>query len=163
MLDSVEASFLSAIDELPVEPLPAVLGSGKAWAELAVEYTRMSSVADDLWKSRSTDENRPTQSSDVGGELLRDARARDELYRLESSRSWRVVCWLRSWSVAQLYARLRNTSDRLEGREDQSVDERLAAIKNSFSFRLIRFLKQTPFYSVWARLQWGRDWRGGVF
>jgi hypothetical protein len=163
MLDSLEASFHSAIEELPGEPLPVVSGSGKAWAELAVEYTRISSVADGLWRSRAPGENRPTQSSEVGGELLRDARAREELYRLESSRSWRMVCWLRSWSVFRLYARLRSSGDPSENREDQAVSERLASIKNGFSFRLIRFLKRTPFYGIWARLRWGRDWRRDTF
>lgn len=163
MLDSLEASFLSAIEELPEEPLPVASGSGKAWAELAVEYTRISSVADNLWRSPAPGENRPTQSREVGRELLREVRAREELYRLESSRSWRAARRLRSRSVFRLYARLRNSGDPSENREDQGVNERLASIKNSFSFRLIRFLKRTPFYSVWARLHWGRDWRRDVF
>jgi glycosyltransferase involved in cell wall biosynthesis len=128
---------------------------GDSWATQAIEYTRMSALADQLWAERHTGQGQTSamSSPDTLAEKLVIER---HLENIENSRSWRWVEYAHGSSLGRLARALRLAQD-LKGIQDiDSAQLRLSRIEATRSYRLICFLKKTPPHRLWVRLRYGK-------
>jgi len=128
------------------------------WAEQAVDYVRLTRLADSLWLERDQLRARLAISGDdASAALVPRLVAEQRITDIEASRSWRTVQRVRRSVLYRVWARLRLGPG--WDLEPPSVDPqlRLARIQSSRGFRLIRALKRNPAYGWYARRRWP-DW-----
>jgi glycosyltransferase involved in cell wall biosynthesis len=136
--------------------LPADLAH--EWAEQAVDYVRLTRLADSLWLERDRLRAR-LAGSGVGAstELVPRLLAEQRIANIEASRSWRMVQRVRRSLLYRIWRRLRLGPG--WDVEPPSMDSqlRLARVESSRGFRLIQALKRNPAYGWYARRRWP-DW-----
>jgi len=129
------------------------------WATQAVEYVRISQLADALWteRERFADRNRGASPAPDVDPLGLRLRTEAELDYIESARSWRWVRSLHRSLLGRIATRLRLARDLelIDAIDDPAL--RLAKIEATLSYRLIRALKSTPVHRAWARRRYGHE------
>ena len=105
-----------------------------------MEQTRVEQLAETLWR-----ETRHGRAASPSGHVLEAQHAERQLSHILNSRSWR------------LFDRLRPGAARAdEAQLDPRV--RLERVLASRRYRLIRALKRTPPYRLYARIRYGPGW-----
>jgi hypothetical protein len=128
------------------------------WAEQAVDYVRLTRLADSLWLEREQLRARLAGSgAGASAELVPRLVAEQRIADIEASRSWRMVQRLRRSVPYRVWTRLRLGPG--WDVEPPSMDPQLhlARLQSSRGFRLIQALKRNPAYGWYARRRWP-DW-----
>jgi hypothetical protein len=128
-------------------PLSPVLAT--SWAEQAVEYLRVSRLAEALWHAQP----HVTSTRATAGTQLHDAAW---LEQVEGAGSWRVARRLHESALGRLMRRLGLSSDHAAIARIESPARRRAAIERSRSYRLIRATKSSALHRAYARIRYGR-------
>jgi glycosyltransferase involved in cell wall biosynthesis len=127
------------------------------WARQAVEYVRMSDVADSLWAER--EELKRGGAISAQPEIhWAQVRAAEELNRIEASRSWRAVQRLQRALGTRALVRAPNDGDWENSIPSSDPGKQLARLKASPAYRLIQAVKRTPPYRLYARRRYGPNW-----
>jgi len=160
-LEGMADAFVAAIERARATPgrsaqrLPVDLAH--QWAEQAVDYVRLTRLADSLWIEREQLRAR------LGAEIVpaspvQELLAEQRLAQIEASRSWRVLQRIkRSWPYRAI-ARLRFGPGWDVEAPSEDAAQRVARIEASRAYRAIRALKRNPLYRWYARRRWGPDW-----
>ncbi len=161
-LDSMVDRFVTLVDE--AEERRAQTGAAATLApELAaslvtqaVEYLRMSALADQLWAER---ESLHSQSSagKSSGNLAVNLNTEAWLDHIEKARSWLWVRRLHRSLIGRLARRLKLAKDVEAIAAINDPSERLSKIEATRSYRIIRVLKSTPIHRLWARIRYGQN------
>ena len=165
-LDAMADAFVAAIERARRDPARAARGRlpdelAREWAEQAVDYVRVTKLADTLWlereQLRARSETGGRRISRHGG-LTHELLAEQQLVQIEASRSWRLIQRLRQTHLYRAWARLRLGAGWDVEPASEEAGLRLARIEASWPFRLIQWLKRNPVYAWYARRRYGADW-----
>jgi len=162
-LERMVDAFIGALDRARGVAAQSTRGRlpgdlAREWAEQAVDYVRLTQLADSLWVERERLRARLAGSAIPGSaEFVPTLVAEQRIADIEASRSWRMVERVRRSLPYRAWARLRFGPGWDVEPPASDPQLRLARIQSSRAFRLIRALKRNPAYSWYARRRWP-DW-----
>jgi hypothetical protein len=152
--------FTAAVERVRTAPERAARGRLPAdlaaeWAEQAVDYVRLTRLADALWMERDQLRARLGDgAARESGALVPQLVAEQRIAAIEASRSWRMIQRVRRSAPVRAWRRLRLGPGWDTDGPAADPELRLARIEASRGYRLIQALKRNRVYGWYARRRW---------